>query len=177
MNEYGKHEVYKEKLGSICEENNLTYSLRVDRYPCTLTIKPLGGMDAQLTMLEADDVSYISPDASIVFAYIDGDLSIKISETFTISDALLSKIKRLFVNLYSTWTQFFFRYIMVHNLIQTEDIPALWGRTRLWTRPTRMPQRPQERMPSTSFSKAKTAMMRSNHTAGGGRRPASLGRM
>lgn len=48
MNEYGKHEVYKEKLGSICEENNLTYSLRVDRYPCTLTIKPLGGMDAQL---------------------------------------------------------------------------------------------------------------------------------
>lgn len=127
MNESGKHEVYKEKLGSICEENNLTYSLRVDRYPCTLTIKPLGGMDAQLTMLEADDVSYISPDASIVFAYIDGDLSIKISETFTISDALLSRIKRLFVNLYSTWTQFFFRYIMGHNLIQTEDIPALWS--------------------------------------------------
>lgn len=126
MNEYGKHEVYKEKLGSICEENNLTYSLRVDRYPCILTIKPLGGMDAQLTMLEADDMSYISPDASIVFAYIDGDLSIKISETFTISDALLSKIKRLFVNLYSTWTQFFFRYIVVHNLIQTEDNPALW---------------------------------------------------
>lgn len=104
----------------------MMYLLRVDRYPCILTIKPLGGMDAQLTMLEADDVSYISPDASIVFAYIDGDLSIKISETFTISDALLSKIKRLFVNLYSTWTQFFFRYIMVHNLIQTEDNPALW---------------------------------------------------
>lgn len=127
MNESGKHEVYKEKLSSICEENNLTYSLRCDRYPCTLTIKPLGGMDAQLTMLEADDVSYISPDASIVFSFIDGDLSIKISETFTISDALLSKIRRLFINLYSTWTQFFFRYVMDLGLLRAEDIPAHQG--------------------------------------------------
>lgn len=124
MNESGKHEVYKEKLSSICEENNLTYSLRCDRYPCTLTIKPLGGMDAQLTMLESDDVSYISPDASIVFAYIDGELSIKTSETFTISDALLSKIKRLFKNLYAMWTQFFFRDILVRGVLQAGDFPV-----------------------------------------------------
>ena len=99
MNESGKYEVYRKKLDGICEENGLTYALRTSRYPCTLTMKPLGGMEAQISMLEDNDASYISPDASIALAYIDGDLSLKMSETFTISDALLSKSKRLFKNL------------------------------------------------------------------------------
>lgn len=43
MNESGKYEVYLKKLDGICEENGLTYALRTNRYPCTLTIKPLGG--------------------------------------------------------------------------------------------------------------------------------------
>lgn len=43
MNESGKYEVYRKKLDGICEENGLTYALRTSRYPCTLTIKPLGG--------------------------------------------------------------------------------------------------------------------------------------
>lgn len=124
MTESGKYEVYLKKLDGICEENNLTYSLRTNRYPCTLTIKPLGGLDAQISMLEDDDTSYISPDASIVFAYIDGELSLKMSETFTISDALLSKIKRLFKNLYAMWTQFFFRDILARGVLQAGDFPV-----------------------------------------------------
>lgn len=75
-------------------------------------------------MLEDDDTSYISPDASIVFAYIDGELSLKMSETFTISDALLSKIKRLFKNLYAMWTQFFFRDILARGVLQAGDFPV-----------------------------------------------------
>ncbi len=125
MNESGKYEVYRKKLDGICEENGLTYTLRTSRYPCTLTIKPLGGMEAQISMLEDDDASYISPDASIVFAHIDGDLSLKMSETFTISDALLSKIKRLFKNLYAMWTQFFFRDVLERGLLQYGAFPAV----------------------------------------------------
>lgn len=124
MNESGKYEVYLKKLDGTCGENGLTYALRTNRYPCTLTIKPLGGVEAQISMLEGDDASYISPDASIVLAYIDGDLSIKTSETFTISDALLSKIKRLFKNLYAMWTQFFFRDTMERGLLQHGVFPV-----------------------------------------------------
>ena len=130
MNVSGKYEVYLKKLDGICEENGLTYALRTNRYPCTLTIKPLGGMEAQISMLEDDDANYISPDASIVFAYIDGELSLKMSETFTISDALLSKIKRLFKNLYAMWVQFFFRETLDRALLRPGDFPVA---TEAWT--------------------------------------------
>lgn len=109
MHEISKHEDYRDKLEALCGENNLTYSLRRNRYPFALTIKPVGGMDAQLSMLENDAAGYISPDASIVLAYIDGDLSTRVTGTFTIGDPLLQKIKNLFKNLYATWTQAFFR--------------------------------------------------------------------
>ena len=116
MNELCKHASYRDKLEELCAESNLTYSLQLNRYPCTLTIKPVGGMDAQISMLEDDAANYISPDASIVLAYIDGDLSIRVSETFTIGDPLLQKIKNLFKNLYTTWTQYFFRDAMERGI-------------------------------------------------------------
>ena len=116
MNELRKHASYQDKLKELCADSNLTYSLRRDRYPFALTIKPIGGMGAQLSMLENDTANYISPDASIVFAFVDGDLTMRTSETFTIGDALLSKIKRLFANLYATWTQFCFRDTMERGL-------------------------------------------------------------
>ena len=73
-------------------------------------------MDAQISMLEDDAANYISPDASIVFAFVDGDLTIRTSETFTIDDSLLQKIKNLFKNLYTTWTQYFFRDAMERGI-------------------------------------------------------------
>ena len=109
MHEISKHEDYRDKLEDLCRGSNLTYSLQRNHYPFALTIKPIGGMDAQLSMLEDDTADYISPDASIVLAYIDGDLSTRITGTFTIGDSLLQKIKNLFKNLYATWTQAFFR--------------------------------------------------------------------
>ena len=116
MSEFEKHCVYRDKLEDLCAENKLTYSVQLSRYPCTMTIKPVGGMDAQISMLEDDAANYISPDASIVFAFVDGDLTMRTSETFTIDDSLLQKIKNLFKNLYATWTQYFFRDVMARGL-------------------------------------------------------------
>ena len=113
MKEIEKYNVLKEKLQGICEENNLTYSIQNRKYPFLMTIKPLGGMDAQQTMMEgmdnAGETGYISPDASLVFAYRDGVLTYKISETFTISDALFTKVKNLFKKLHDLWMMYFFR--------------------------------------------------------------------
>lgn len=119
MNEIGKYGVLKEKLQGICEENNLTYNIQNKGYPFLLVIKPMGGMDAQQAMIEGMDdpgeTGYISPDASLVFAYRDGDLTYKISETFTISDKLFNKIKGLFQKLHAMWMQYFYRDVYEHS--------------------------------------------------------------
>ena len=113
MKEIDKYGVLKEKLQGICDENNLTYTIKNKGYPFLLTIKPLGGMDAQQTMMEGmdstDGTGYISPDATLVFAYRDGDLTYKISETFTISEKLFNKLKGLFRKMHDMWMQHFYR--------------------------------------------------------------------
>lgn len=113
MREIDKYGVLKEKMQGICDEHNLTFSIQNRKYPFFMIVKPQGGMDAQQTMLEGMDepgeTGYISPDASLVFTYRDGALTYKISETFTISDTLFSKIKNLFNKMHALWTQHFFR--------------------------------------------------------------------
>lgn len=115
MREIDKYGVLKEKLQGICDENNLTYSIQNQKYPFLMVIKPLGGVDAQQTMMEGMDeasgTGYISPDASLVFVYKDGELSYKISETWTISAALFNKLKNLFMKLRDMWMAYFFRDI------------------------------------------------------------------
>ena len=130
MRELDKYNVLKEKLQGICDENNLTYSIQNRTYPFLMTVKPLGGMDAQQTMLEGMDsceTGYISPDASLVFAYRDGVLNYKISETFTISDALFMKIKNLCKKLHDMWMMHFYRDIIecghVHPVEVSEADP------------------------------------------------------
>ena len=118
-NEIGKYTEIKQKLEKACAENRLTYSIQNKGYPFLLTIKPMGGMDAQQTMMEGMDdaagTGYISPDASLVFAYRDGDLTYKISETFTISDKTFNKLKGLFQKLHDMWMQHFFRDVYEHS--------------------------------------------------------------
>lgn len=112
MNEISKYVVLKEKLQGICDENNLTFSIQNRKYPFFMTVKPCSGMDAQMTMLEGEDTGdtgYISPEAIIVFAYKDGDLTYKMAETINISDTLFNKIKNLFKKLYTCWVQYYFR--------------------------------------------------------------------
>ena len=103
MREIDKYGVLKEKLQGICDEHNLVFTIHSHGYPFRMTIKPVGGMDAQQTMMEdmeaPGDTGYISPDASLVFVYRDGELSYKISETWTISATLFNKLKNLFMKL------------------------------------------------------------------------------
>lgn len=126
MSELNKFEALKKKLEGICDENNLCFSFRKDTYPITLTITPCGGVNAQLTMLElADEEGFRSPDASIVFYCKDGDLSYKLSERFTISDALFSKIRNLYRKMMTYWCQHFFRFCIERNLLSEAEMPRI----------------------------------------------------
>lgn len=130
MREIDKYGVLKEKLQGICDENDLTYTIRNEGYPFLMIIKPLGGMDAQQTMLEGMDetsgTGYINPDASLVFVYSDGELTYKISETWTISATLFNKLKNLFMKLRDMWMAHFFRDVHMHSpgMIPVHDTPA-----------------------------------------------------
>ena len=86
MSEISKYEAYKKKLQGVCDENDLVFRFRCDRYPITLTIKPVTGLEEQLSLLEnVEDKGYTSPDASIVFFFKDGSITYKTSQTFTIN--------------------------------------------------------------------------------------------
>ena len=129
MNELNKYVVHKEKLQGICDENNLTFSIQNRKYPFFMTVKHISGVDAQMTMIEGEDTGdtgYISPEAIIVFAYKDGELTYKMSETINISDTLFNKIKNLFKKLYSCWVQYYFRDRTenMENVCDSADEPA-----------------------------------------------------
>ena len=126
MSEIAKYDAYKKKLQGVCDENNLVFRFRRDAYPITLTIKPVGGIGAQMSMLEsAEETGYTSPDAYIMFTYKDGDISYKTSETFTISEALFNKIKNLFKNMYFCWLQYFFRDVIERNALKDGMKPEI----------------------------------------------------
>lgn len=126
MNEASRFEMYKKKLDNVCEENNLVYRFRRDSYPITLTIRPAGDIAEQLDMLaNADEGRYTSPDAAIVFSYRDGELTYKTIHTFSIDDALLSRIKNLFKKLHFCWLQYFHRDLMEKQLLSASAMPVI----------------------------------------------------
>lgn len=100
LSESARFAVYREKLKGICEANNLSYVFIKNAYPIKLVIRPLGGVGEQMSMLEeASEDNYISPGASILFTVKDGNLTYRMSKTFTISDTLFNKIKNIFKNI------------------------------------------------------------------------------
>lgn len=126
MSEIDKYEAQKKKLDNLCEEHDLVCSLKHDRYPITLTIKPLSGAGEQLSMLEAaEEKDYISPDASMVIYNKDGELAMKINGTFTISEALRNKFKNIYVKVSTYWLQYFFRYIMERGILSHQQMPVI----------------------------------------------------
>lgn len=59
MSEISMYEAQKKKLQGLCDEHDLVFRFIKDRYPITLTIKPVQGMDAQISMLEnVEEVGY-----------------------------------------------------------------------------------------------------------------------
>ena len=121
LSESARFAVYREKLKGICEANNLSYVFIKNAYPIKLVIRPLGGVGEQMSMLEeATEDNYISPGASILFTVKDGNLTYRMSKTFTISDTLFNKIKNIFKNMHYLWLQFFFR-----DLVEGGKLAAL----------------------------------------------------
>ena len=63
MSEISKYEAYKKKLQGICDENNLVFRFRHDKYPITLTIKTVTGLEEQMSMLEnVEDNGYTNAE-------------------------------------------------------------------------------------------------------------------
>ncbi len=126
MSEISKYESYKKKLQGICDEHDLVFRFKKDSYPITLTIRPAGGMDRQISMLEnVEEEGYTSPDAYIRFTMKDGVLAYKMDKAFAIDDALFAKIKNLFKNMYSTYLEFFYRDVMERKLLSKRNIPVI----------------------------------------------------
>ena len=126
MSEIDKYEAQMKKLDGLCEEHDLTYRFNHNQYPITLTIRPLTGMDEQLSMLEqADSRDYISADASMVIYRKDGDLATKINGTFTIGEALRSKFKNIYLKLADFWLQFYQRDTLERNVVNGANMPVI----------------------------------------------------
>lgn len=126
MSEIDKYEAQMKKLDGLCEEHDLSYRFNHNQYPITLTIRPLTGMDEQLTMLEqADSRDYISADASMVIYRKDGDLATKINGTFTISEALRSKFKNIYLKLADFWLQYYQRDTLERNVVTITNMPVI----------------------------------------------------
>ena len=123
MSEISKYEAQKKKLDGLCEEHDLTYRFRHDTYPITLTIRPLQGVEEQLSLLAAaDEKDYISPDACMVIYRKDGDLAMKINGTFTISEALRSKFKNIYTKMSDFWLQYFFRDLIERSAFRSMPV-------------------------------------------------------
>lgn len=125
MNEAAKFEVYETKLKGICEENKLMYLFNPYEYPVTLTIRPTGESNAQLSFAPEATKEETSPDAYLRISFVDGDVDYKFSDTFIIGDALLAKIKRLAKNMYECWTQFLHREVMTKHLLEERVITSM----------------------------------------------------
>lgn len=127
MSEISKYEAQKKKLDGLCEEHDLTYRVRKDTYPITLTVRPIQGVGEQLSLLEkTDGEDYISPDATMTWIFAEGELTSKVAGgTFTISKALRTKIESTFLKMVSFWQQYFFRDVIEKGSLRKGAMPVI----------------------------------------------------
>lgn len=127
MSEISMYEAQKKKMQGLCDEHDLVYRFAKDKYPITFTIKPVQGMDAQISMLEnVEEVGYRSPDASMTWIFEDGVLETKVTGgTFTISKTLRTKIESVLVKMITYWQQYFFRDLMEKDALRAGLMPII----------------------------------------------------
>lgn len=127
MSEISKYEAQKKKMQGLCDEHELIFRFEKNKYPITFSVKPVQGMDAQISMLEnVEEVGYRSPDASMMWIFEDGVLTTKVTGgTFTISKELRTKIESVLVKMISYWQQYFFRDVMEKNSLRTGLMPVI----------------------------------------------------
>lgn len=127
MSEKDKFEAQKKKLDGLCEEHNLSYRLELNKYPMTLTLRPLQGMFEQLSMLDSAEngADRISQDAYLTFWQRDGEYGTKTFGTFTINEALMAKFRNLFKKLEFFYCQFFRRECIETGAIRKGLMPVI----------------------------------------------------
>ena len=127
MSEITLYEAQVKKMQGICDEHNLTYRFLKDRYPIIFIIRPIQGMDAQLSMLESvEDEGYISPEAEMMWIFKDGNLETRVTGgTFTIAKTLRTKIETVLVKMITYWQQYFFRDVMEKGSLRVGLMPVI----------------------------------------------------
>ncbi len=127
MSEITLYDAQRKKLEGLCDEHDLVFRFRKDSYPITLTISPMAGMDAQMSMLaDAEEVGYRSPNSSMTWIFEDGNLTTKVSGgTFTISKVLRTKIESILLKMISYWQQFFFRDVIERDALRKGMMPVI----------------------------------------------------
>lgn len=127
MSEISMYEAQKKKMEGLCEEHDLTFRFQKDTYPLIFTIKPTGGIGAQMSMLEnVEEVGYRSPDASMTWIFEDGSLQTKVTGgTFTISKTLRTKIENILIKMITYWQQYFFRDVVQRNALKEGMKPEI----------------------------------------------------
>lgn len=127
MSEITLYEAQAKKMQGICDEHNLTYRFLKDRYPIIFIIRPIQGMDAQISMLEAvEEAGYISPEAEMMWIFKDGSLETKVTGgTFTITKTLRTKIESVLMKMLTYWMQYFFRDVMEKRSLKDGMMPVI----------------------------------------------------
>lgn len=127
MSEISMYDAQKKKMEGLCEEHDLTFRFQKDTYPLIFTIKPTGGIGAQMSMLEnVEEVGYRSPDASMTWIFEDGNLQTKVTGgTFTISKTLRTKIENILIKMITYWQQYFFRDVIQRNALKDGMKPEI----------------------------------------------------
>lgn len=127
MSEISMYDAQKKKMEGLCEEHDLTFRFQKDTYPLIFTIKPTGGIGAQMSMLEnVEEVGYRSPDASMTWIFEDGNLQTKVTGgTFTISKTLRTKIENILIKMITYWQQYFFRDVIERGALKEGMKPEI----------------------------------------------------
>ena len=127
MSEISMYEAQKKKMEGLCEEHDLVYRFKKDAYPITFTIRPTGGIGAQMSMLEnVEDEGYRSPESSMTWIFEDGVLTTKVQGgTFTISKTLRTKIETVLAKMITYWQQYFFRDVMEKQSLRQGMMPVI----------------------------------------------------
>ena len=126
MSEKEKFDGQKQKLENLCDEHNLTFSLKLDNYPVSMTLRPVQGMYDQISMLEtAEDGEHISMDAYMTFYSSEGDYTVKSFGTFTMTEALSRKFMNIFKKIDVFWKHFYFRETVETHAIKRGLMPVI----------------------------------------------------
>ena len=127
MSEITLYEAQAKKMQGICDEHNLTYRFLKDRYPIIFIIRPIQGMDAQISMLEAvEEAGYISPEAEMMWSFKDGALETRVTGgTFTISKTLRTKIESILMKMITYWQQYFFKDVLEKHSLAAGMMPVI----------------------------------------------------